>query len=122
MVLEKCHTENSELNLGTNQLALTMITHEKRHGGLEHILVSPHITEKASEMSEIDTYSFVVDMHAEKADIIRAVQTFYGVKPVSVRVVLSRGKAKMVRGKVGRRSAFKKAYVKLAKGQTLNLG
>lgn len=85
------------------------------------ILVKPLITEKASDMSSLNQYSFVVSDSANKIDIAKAIFEVYGVKPISVNVVKVRGKL-VSKGKIkGKRKDFKKAFVTLKKGETISI-
>ncbi len=85
------------------------------------ILVRPLVSEKATMNEMQGKYTFVVDVNATKDEIKKAVETVYGVRPVSVRTALFEGKRKrfgMIRGK---RSDWKKAIVSLPKGRTINI-
>lgn len=86
-----------------------------------HILLKPHVSEKAAVLAEQSVYVFDVALNANKVEIAKAVRAIYGVEVVSVRT--QRGIGKVVsRGKIaGRRSSWKKALVELKKGQKLTL-
>lgn len=83
---------------------------------LTHILIKPHITEKASMSSEKSTYVFVVDPKATKANITKAFAEKYKITPVRVSTVTIPAKNVFVRGKRGKKSGYKKAYVTLKEG------
>lgn len=85
---------------------------------LHGILRAPLITEKGSLLRDTENlYLFRVAMHANKIEIKRAVEQIFKVKVDSVRTVRIHGKVKRVGRKVGRRSDWKKAYVKLKPGE-----
>jgi len=89
---------------------------EKR---LYSIIVSPHTTEKAVRVG--DQVAFRVLNDATKTELKEAVQRLFSVTVVSVRIVNVMGKTKQFRQRQGERSDWKKAYVRLAAGQVINL-
>jgi large subunit ribosomal protein L23 len=88
---------------------------------LINLLVSPHITEKTSlAMQNANTYSFRVLRDSTKPEIKAAVELMFGVKVAAVQTVNETGKSRRF-GKVqGRTQDIKKAYVRLAPGQTID--
>jgi large subunit ribosomal protein L23 len=88
---------------------------------LINLLTSPHITEKTSlAMQNTNTYSFRVLRSSSKPEIKAAVELMFGVKVAKVNVVNETGKTRRM-GKVqGRTQDIKKAYVRLAPGQTID--
>ena len=88
---------------------------------LRDILKRPIITEKsAGLMATENTYVFEVGERANKLQIKNAVEQYFGVKVTAVRTLIVRGKARRFGRYVGKRSNWKKAYVKLADGDSLN--
>lgn len=90
------------------------------------ILIKPIITEKATADSEVNNrYSFVVSNKANKIEIKGAVEAAYGVSVTKVRTVNVRPDRKTRFTKTGvitgKTSAFKKAYVQVAEGETIDL-
>lgn len=86
------------------------------------ILRRPIISEKAAKLSEANGVAFEIAADATKADVARAVQAIYGVKPVKVNIVISKGKEKTFRGKnTGTQRSVKKAYVSLPADSKLDL-
>ena len=84
------------------------------------VIRKPLITEKTTVMrDEGRTLVFLVAMGANKIDIKRAVELLFGSKVESVRTSLAHGKMKRQGKYVGRRSDWKKAYVKLRDGEKL---
>ena len=88
---------------------------------LHDIIVRPIVTEKAVKAESTEsTYVFEVGEAANKLQIKEAIERYFNVKVEDVRTVNVRGKFKRFGRHYGRRSNWKKAYVKLATGHTLN--
>ena len=90
------------------------------------VLIKPILSEKANRQSEKENrYSFVVDRKANKLEIKKAVEEFYGVQVAHVNTSVVPGKAKAKYTKagfiVGRKPAKKKAVVTVAEGETIDL-
>ena len=85
------------------------------------VIRSPIITEKATALTEKNTVVFRVAIDATKPQITAAVEGLFGVKVEGVNTLVAKGKTKRFRGRPGRRSDVKKAYVRLAAGQTIDL-
>jgi len=93
---------------------------------LSEVLIKPIVTEKSNKLSEARrTYSFRVARKANKLEIKKAVEEFYGVNVTEVNTVVVPGKAKSRFTKAGFISgvkpAYKKAYVTVAEGETIDL-
>jgi large subunit ribosomal protein L23 len=87
------------------------------------ILLAPHVSEKAARASESSNqFVFRVRGDATKPEIKAAVEMMFEVKVQAVQVVNSEGKLKRFGQRLGRRSDIKKAYVRLADGQAIELG
>jgi large subunit ribosomal protein L23 len=87
---------------------------------LTNVLRRPVITEKTTNIRDDGrTLVFQVAMDANKIDIKKAVETLLGSKVERVRTSLAHGKFKRQGKYVGRRSDWKKAYVKLREGEKL---
>ena len=85
------------------------------------ILVAPHITEKTSlAMQNSNTYSFRVLRNSTKPEIKAAVELMFNVKVDGVQVVNETGKDRRFGRIMGRTQDIKKAYVRLAPGQTID--
>jgi large subunit ribosomal protein L23 len=86
-------------------------------------LIGPHVSEKAVLLSEKQgQYVFKVSVTATKREIKQAIQTLLEVDVVSVRTVNVKGKVKNLAKRQGKRNNWKKAYVRLAEGQSLDSG
>lgn len=88
---------------------------------VDQILIAPVLSEKSNELREQGKYVFRVDPAASKLDVKDAVRKLFGVKVVDCTVMNVFGKIKRVRGRPGRTSAWKKAIVRLAPGETIKV-
>ena len=84
------------------------------------VIRSPLVSEKATYVSQFNYYVFKVSNDSSKLEIKQAVQNLFKVEVKSVNTLIQKGKQKRFRGKIGKRSAIKKAFVKLADGQTID--
>jgi large subunit ribosomal protein L23 len=85
------------------------------------VIVAPHITEKATLLSEHNAVVFRVAESATKPEIKAAVEALFSVKVVGVNTLTQKGKTKRWKGKPYRRSDVKKAVVTLAPGQSIDV-
>ncbi len=93
---------------------------------LNEVLIKPILTEKANAQQEkLRRYAFRVDRKANKLEIKKAVETFYGVSVVDVNTAVVPGKNKTRYTKAGfiqgMKGAYKKALVTVADGETIDL-
>jgi large subunit ribosomal protein L23 len=93
---------------------------------LADVLVRPVVTEKVNlQMERSGRYTFVVDKRANKLEIKKAVEEFYGVKVEDVNTVVVPGKSKSRFTKAGFiegvKPSYKKAIVTLAEGESIDL-
>lgn len=85
------------------------------------VLLAPHVTEKTSlAMQNHNQYTFRVRREATKTDIRKAVELMFDVKVAGVQVVNEPGKSRRFGKHAGRTQDWKKAYVSLAKGQSID--
>lgn len=85
------------------------------------VIVAPHITEKATLLSENNAVVFKVANDASKPEIKAAVEALFGVTVKAVNTIVQKGKVKRWKGKPYTRSDFKKAIVTLAEGQSIDV-
>jgi large subunit ribosomal protein L23 len=90
------------------------------------VLVRPVLTEKANGLSEKKgRYTFAVDRKANKLEISKAIEEFYGVSVASVNTIVVPAKAKSRFTKAGvisgRKPSYKKAIVTLVDGETIDI-
>lgn len=85
------------------------------------VIVAPHITEKATLLSENNAVVFKVAKDASKPEIKAAVEALFGVTVKAVNTIVQKGKVKRWKGKPYTRSDVKKAIVTLAEGQSIDV-
>ncbi len=83
------------------------------------IIKAPVITEKSSNLANENVYVFKVDKKANKTEIKQVIESKFGVKVESVNTVNAKSKKRRVGKYTGYTSAYKKAYVKLKEGSTI---
>ena len=89
---------------------------------LDNVIRAPLVSEKTARLQEVSNqYVFEVATTATKADIKIAVEKLFDVKVESVNVLNVKGKAKAFKNRMGRRADWRKAYVKLAEGQSIDV-
>ena len=84
------------------------------------VIRSPLVSEKSTFISQFNYYVFKVSSNSTKMEIKNAVENIFKVEVKSVNTLNQKGKKKRFRGKVGVRAGIKKAFVKLAEGQTID--
>ena len=86
------------------------------------VILGPHVSEKTTIMGELNNqYAFKVTTDATKAEIKTAVETIFKVVVADLQVLVVKGKTKRTaKGKIQRRSDWKKAYVKLEAGHEID--
>ena len=88
---------------------------------LMQVLLAPRVTEKSTRVGEqSNQYVFRVVTDAEKSEVRDAVELLFGVSVESVRIVNVKGKNKAFRNRQGKRSDWKKAYVRVQEGQVID--
>ena len=85
------------------------------------IVLAPHITEKSTMLSETNSVVFKVAPRATKPEIKAAVEALFGVTVTQVNTIVSKGKTKRWKGQPYKRSDMKKAIVRLAEGQSIDI-
>ena len=85
------------------------------------IVLAPHITEKSTMLSETNSVVFHVAPRASKPEIKAAVEALFNVKVTNVNTIVSKGKTKRWKGRPYQRSDVKKAIVRLAEGQSIDV-
>ena len=85
------------------------------------VLVAPRVTEKSTRVGEdSNQYIFQVVNDATKSEVKGAVEMLFDVSVESVRIVNVKGKNKAFRMRPGKRSNWKKAYVRVQEGQVID--
>ena len=93
---------------------------------LSEILIKPILTEKANaQQDKLRRYAFKVARKANKLEIKKAIEGFYGVTVINVNTSVSPGKNKSRFTKAGvisgRKPAYKKAFITVAEGENIDL-
>lgn len=84
-------------------------------------LKTPHVTEKATDLTSVDQYIFRVFPEANKTELKKVIKGIYGVDVVSVKIINVHRKKKRL-GKIqGMKPGYKKAIVRIKKGQKIEL-
>lgn len=86
------------------------------------VIQAPVVTEKSTLVSQDSQFVFNVVPSATKYEIAKAVEMIFRVKVVGVNIQNRPGKVKRFRGRIGKRPDQKRAFVRLEKGQTIDMG
>jgi large subunit ribosomal protein L23 len=86
------------------------------------LIHAPILSEKTMRLAEqANQYVFKVDKKSTKLQIRSAIEKMFDVKVAAVGTATLKGKVKRTKNRLGKRSDFKKAYVTLVAGQTINI-
>ena len=89
---------------------------------LYDVIRAPRVSEKTARLQEVSNqYVFEVATTATKADIKVAVERLFAVTVERVNVLNVKGKNKSFRNRTGSRGSWRKAYVRLAEGQAIDV-
>jgi large subunit ribosomal protein L23 len=94
---------------------------DSKYLGAYRVLVKPLVTEKATALGSENKYIFVIDNKANKLEVVKAIWSVYGVKPIQVNIIRMKGK-RVSRGKIrGKRKDWKKAIITLKPGEQIKV-
>ena len=86
------------------------------------VIRAPRVSEKTARLQEVSNqYVFEIAKTATKADVKAAVEQIFAVNVKAVNVVNVKGKSKSFKFRQGRRGDWRKAYVTLAEGQSIDV-
>ena len=85
------------------------------------LIKKPIITEKGTLLSNNSQIIFSVPMDTNKTIVKKAVEKLFGVNVKKINIVISKGKTKRFKGKMGKRKNEKKAIISLEKGQKIDI-
>jgi large subunit ribosomal protein L23 len=85
------------------------------------VLIRPLVTEKSMLLMEENKYCFLVDIKANKIEIRNAVESLFKVKVLAVTTRIIKGKIKRMGRTEGKRPDVKRAIVKLAAGDKIEI-
>jgi large subunit ribosomal protein L23 len=94
---------------------------ERFHDRLADVIRRPLITEKATRVLDLNQFTFEVDHRAAKPDIKAAVETLFAVRVIGVSTMNPPRRSRRVGRFAGKRAQVKKAVVRLAEGDTIQL-
>jgi large subunit ribosomal protein L23 len=83
------------------------------------IIIAPVITEKSAHQAEQNVYTFKVASSANKIEIKKAIEAAFGVKVEKVNTLNTKAKSKRVGRYTGKTKTYKKAFVTLKDGETI---
>jgi large subunit ribosomal protein L23 len=85
------------------------------------VILAPVVSEKSYSLLDDNAYTFVVHPDANKVEIRKAVESIWGVRVLSVNTINRKGKTKRFRFTMGKRPDTKRAIVKLADGDSIEI-
>ena len=85
------------------------------------VVLAPHITEKSTMLSENNSVVFKVAPKATKPEIKAAIEALFNVTVLGVNTITTKGKTKRWKGRPYQRSDMKKAIIRLAEGQSIDV-
>ncbi len=94
---------------------------KKKEIAASRFLKEPHISEKATNLSEDGKYIFKVYRDANKSEIKKAISNLYGVAVKNINIVNIKAKTKLLKGKKGKKIGYKKAIVTLERGHKIEI-
>ena len=84
-------------------------------------ILSPHVTEKSTNLSSQNKVVFKVHYKANKNTVKKNIEKIFKVNVIKINTINKKGKKKIVRGRKANKSGYKKAIVTLKKGQSIDL-
>lgn len=114
---EKKPQEKKEEAIKIEQVSSRKRAPEQAH----KVLLSPHVTEKATALTEENKYIFKVWPRANKSEVRKAVEEVYGVNVEGVNMLKAPNKERRVRGQIGHKKGYKKAIVQIKEGQKIEI-
>lgn len=109
MAKEKITTEKKEVST------------DSKNAVANKVILSPRMTEKASQQSLANAYTFIVAKNATKHAVRDEIKKEYKVTPRAINITNMPRKNTFIRGKFGTQAGIKKAIVFLKKGDTIAL-
>ena len=90
-------------------------------GDPRDVILAPVVSEKSYSLLDNNSYTFLVHRDANKTEIRQAIEAIWNVKVVGVNTINRKGKVKRFRFQMGRRPDSKRAIVKLAEGDKIEI-
>jgi large subunit ribosomal protein L23 len=85
------------------------------------VILAPVVSEKSYSLLDGNAYTFLVHPDANKTEIRQAVESIWGVRVIKVNTLNRKGKSKRFRYTQGKRPDSKRAVVKLAEGDSIEI-
>ncbi len=84
-------------------------------------IISPIVTEKSTNLSELNKIVFKVPLKANKKNLKTSIEKIFKVSVTKVNIVNKKNRIKTTRGKKIKIKGYKKAIITLKKGQNIDL-
>jgi len=84
-------------------------------------IIAPHVTEKATNLSEQNKIVFKVPHKANKKNLKKNIEKIFKVNVTKINIINKKSKIKITRGRKVKIAGFKKAIITLKKGQNIDL-
>ena len=84
-------------------------------------ILSPVVTEKSTNLSEINKVVFKVNSLADKKSIKKSIEKIFKVNVIKINIINKQRRIKIARGKKAKVRGYKKAIITLKKGQNIDL-
>ena len=84
-------------------------------------ILSPLVTEKSTNLSEINKVAFKVNSLADKKSIKKSIEKIFKVNVIKINIINKQRRIKIARGKKVKVRGYKKAIITLKKGQNIDL-
>ena len=84
-------------------------------------ILSPLVTEKSTNLSEINKVVFKVNSSADKKSIKKNIEKIFKVNVIKINIINKQRRIKIARGKKAKVRGYKKAIITLKKGQNIDL-
>lgn len=97
------------------------VSKKKNNKKIVGVLVKPLVTEKAAFIGQYGQYIFEVSCKANKIEIAKAIESIYGVRPISINIIRTRGKQVRYGKTLGQTKKRKKAVITLKPGEKIEI-
>ena len=84
-------------------------------------ILSPVVTEKSTNLSEMNKVIFKVNNLADKKSIKKSIEKIFKVNVIKINIINKQRRIKIARGKKAKVRGYKKAIITLKKGQNIDL-
>ena len=84
-------------------------------------ILSPVVTEKSTNLSELNKVVFKVNSLADKKSIKKSIEKIFKVNVIKINIINKQRRIKIARGKKAKVRGYKKAIITLKKGQNIDL-